>query len=344
VSSNEKTNRDGLVAVTGASGHVGANLVRALLAAGRTVRALVREHTAGVDGLPVEIGRLDVLDPESCRSALAGAEVVYHLAARISVGWDPPGPVEAINVTGTGNVVQACLDCGVRRLVHFSSIHAFAAEPADGVIDESRPLASPSPGTLVYDRSKAEGERQVAAGVARGLDAVIVNPSAVLGPNDFLLSAMGEVLLDLYHRRFPALVGDAGFDWVDVRDVVASAIEAERRGRTGEHYLLTGHWLPFAELARLWGAVSGAKIPRLVAPMWLARVGAPFVSGWSRLSGRRPLFTGDSLRVLRNHRHISHARASSELGHNPRPLEETLRDTCAWFRQAGKLACESPVT
>jgi dihydroflavonol-4-reductase len=226
----------------------------------------------------------------------------------------------------------------VERLVHFSSIHAFSAAPVDGVIDESRPLARNQPHTLIYDRTKAEGERQVMAAVARGLDAVIVNPSSVIGPFDFAPSAMGEALIEIFHGRFPALVGGAGFDWVDVRDVVASALQAENRGRKGEHYLLTGHWLSFVELAQLWGRVSGAKIPRLVAPMWLARAGAPFVAGWSRLRGQRPLFTSDSLRVLRNHRRISHARADAELGHNPRPLEETLRDTYQWFQQAGRLA------
>ena len=335
---SEQDKSKGLVAVTGAAGHVGANLVRSLLAQGRRVRALVREHTAGIDGLPVEVVRCDVTDVQACRRALAGAQIVYHLAARISVGWDPPGPVEAVNLGGTRNVVEACLACGVQRLIHFSSIHAFAADPVDGVIDESRPLARNQPHTLIYDRTKAEGERQVMAAVARGLDAVIVNPSSVIGPFDFAPSAMGEALIEIHNGRFPALVGGAGFDWVDVRDVVASALQAETRGRKGEHYLLTGHWLSFVELAQLWGRVSGAKIPRLVAPMWLARAGAPFVAGWSRLRGQRPLFTSDSLRVLRNHRRISHARADAELGHNPRPLEETLRDTYQWFKQAGRLA------
>jgi Nucleoside-diphosphate-sugar epimerases len=335
---SEQDNSKGLVAVTGAAGHIGANLVRSLLAQGRQVRALVREHTAGIEGLPVEVVRCDVTDVEACRRALAGAVIVYHLAARISVGWDPPGPVEAVNLGGTRNVVEACLACGVQRLVHFSSIHAFSAEPVDGTIDESRPLVANQPHALVYDRTKAEGERQVVAAVARGLDAVIVNPSSAIGPFDFAPSAMGEVLIDLFHGRFPALVGGAGFNWVDVRDVIASALLAECRGRKGEHYLLTGHWLSLVDLAQLWGKVSGAKVPRLVAPMGLARAAAPLAATWARLWGRRPLFTSDSLRVLRNHRHISHACANAELGHNPRPLEETLRDTYQWFRQAGKLA------
>ena len=335
---SEQDNSNGLVAVTGAAGHIGANLVRSLLAQGRRVRALVREHTAGIDGLPVEVVRCDVTDAQACRRALAGAPIVYHLAARISVGWDPPGLVEAVNLGGTRNVVEACLACGVQRLVHFSSIHAFSSDPVASPIDESRPLVANRPQTLIYDRTKAEAERQVKAAVERGLDAVIVNPSSAIGPYDFAPSAMGEVLIDLFHGRFPALVGGAGFNWVDVRDVVASALLAECRGRKGEHYLLTGHWLSLVELARLWGRVTGAKVPRLVAPMGLARAAAPFAATWARLWGRRPLFTSDSLRVLRNHRHISHALANAELGHNPRPLEETLRDTYQWFKQAGKLA------
>ena len=328
---------DGIVAVTGASGHVGANLVRALVAADRRVRAIMHEARAGLEGLPVDVVRADVRDAEACQRALVGAQVVYHLAARISVGWDRPESVQSVNVTGTRNVVEACLTAGVRRLVHFSSIHAFCAEPSDAVVDETRPLAANTPANLIYDRTKAEGERVVTAAVARGLDAVIVNPSAVLGPHGHLGSPMGEVLLDLYRGRLPALVG-GGFDWVDVRDVVSSALAAERHGRTGQHYLLSGHWLSIADLARLWGRISGAKIPRLTAPMWLARTGAPFAVAWARLARRRPLFTSDSLRVLRNHRHISHACATAELGHNPRPLEETLRDTYEWFRQVGKLS------
>jgi nucleoside-diphosphate-sugar epimerase len=160
---SEQDDAKGLVAVTGAAGHIGANLVRSLLVQGRRVRALVREHMAGIVGLPVEVVRCDVTDGEACRRALAGARIVYHLAARISVGWDPPGRVETVNVGGTQKVVEACLACGVERLVHFSSIHAFSADPVDGVIDESRPLVQNQPHALVYDRTKAEGERRGSA-------------------------------------------------------------------------------------------------------------------------------------------------------------------------------------
>ncbi len=323
--------------VTGAAGHIGANLVRSLLDQGRSVRAVVRQHTASIEGLPVDTVRCDITDAQACQRALEGASVVYHLAACISVGWDSAPRVQGVNVNGTRNVVEACLANRVGRLVHFSSIHAFASDPVGGTIDEQRSLTEDQPANLIYDRTKAEGERVVAEGVARGLDAVIVNPTAALGPNDFQPSAMGQVLLDLHRGRLLALISGAGFNWVDVRDVVKSALQAERLGRTGEHYLLSGHWLSLVDLARLWGEVSGARIPRWVVPMGLARAAAPFAVAWARVMRRRPLFTSDSLRVLRNHRNISGARAQSELGHSPRPLEETLRDTYGWFKQNGRL-------
>src|SRR5437868_245817 len=206
------------IAVTGATGHVGGNLVRALVERGHQVRALVREEHRTLEGVEVERVRGDVGDPESLERAFDGVERVFHLAARISIAPGDEDEVQRVNVVGVRNVVAACLKVGVKRLLHMSSIHAMSAQPLGETIDESRPLAS-GPDLMTYDRSKAEGEREVIAGIERGLDAVRVNPTAILGPYDFRPSPMGEVLLDLYHRRLPALV-EGGFDWVDVRDIV----------------------------------------------------------------------------------------------------------------------------
>jgi dihydroflavonol-4-reductase len=325
-----------LVAVTGASGHVGANLVRALVARNRRVRVLVHQSSKGIDGLPVEIVPGDVLDGQSLARALAGVEVVYHLAAKISAGWEKAARVREVNVEGARNVAQACLAARVRRLVHFSSIHAFAPGPGDALMDETCPLAQARDLECgVYGITKAEGERVVQAAVAAGLDAVMVNPTAILGPFDFQLSALGEVLLALARGQLPALVADASYDFVDVRDVVNAALAAEVRGRRGEHYLLPGTRLSLVELARLWAEACGRPAPRWAAPMWLARVGAVFAPPLARLRGRRPLFTSESLRVLRDRHPISGRKAESELGHRPRPLAETLRDTFAWMKAEG---------
>ncbi len=324
-----------MIVVTGASGHIGGNLVRALAGAGRAARALVHEEGRALDGVAVEQVRGDVLDPASLDRAFAGAEVVYHLAARISLTGDPDGRVAAVNVEGTRNVVEACLRAKVKRLVHFSSIHALAPN-GDRPVDETRPLYD-EPAALAYERSKARGERFVLDGVARGLDAVIVNPTGVIGPLDWKPSELGEVLLDLYHRRMPALV-DGGFNWVDARDVVAGAIAAERKGRSGERYLLSGHWTTVRELAEVAAGVTRVRAPRLTAPMWLARASAPFSVGWSRISGTRPKFTAESLKALRHWRHVRHDKATRELGYEPRPLRDTVADTYDWFRQQGMLA------
>lgn len=323
-----------LVAVTGASGHVGANLVRALIARGNRVRVLVHDDARGIEGLDVERVKGDVRDADSVRPFVRGVDRVFHMAAKISL--DPKdGPLlEAINVGGVRNVAEACLAEKV-RMVHTSSIHALSSEPMDKTIDETRPLAS-GPRALPYDRSKAAGERVIAEVAAKGLDVVTVNPTAVLGPYDFRPSHMGEVLLDLYHGRLPGLV-EGAFDWVDVRDVVAGALAASEKGRRGERYLLGGAHRTVPELAKIVAEVTGRRAPRLVSPMWLARGVAPFATVFAKIVNRRPLFTSASLTALSNHRSVSHAKAERELGYSSRPLVDTIRDTFAWFREAGML-------
>jgi dihydroflavonol-4-reductase len=325
------------IAVTGATGHIGCNLTRTLTAQGHEVRAVVHEDRRGLDGVELQLVDGDVRDRPSLERAFAGVELVFHLAARISIAPGDEDEVHAVNVGGVRNVVEACLHNKVRRLVHFSSIHAFDAVPLDGLIDESRPLAPSTKKVLTYDRSKANGEREIRAGIERGLDAVIVNPTAVLGPHDFRPSRMGQVLLDLYQQRLPALV-EGGFDWVDVRDVVSGAIAAAERAQRGDKFLLSGTHKPVAELAQMVEALTGTRAPRFVSPMWLARVGAPFSLAVSKALGKEPRFTPQSLHALRNHQRVSHARASTKLGYTPRPLTETLADTYAWFRSAGMIA------
>ena len=317
------------VLVTGASGFVGLNLVRSLLAEGHAVRCLTRGPAPGLDGLAVERVTGDTTAPEGLPEAFAGIEVVFHLAALIQVGAVDEGPLFRTNVEGPRNVAAACLAAGVRRMVHCSSIHALYDHPLYAPVDETRALAL-SDDCQPYARSKAEGELQVLEAVARGLDAVICNPTAVLGPHDLRPSHLGELLILLHQRRMPALI-DAAYDWVDVRDVAGGLLAAAREGRRGERYLLSGHRASVQDLAALTERFTGVPAPRLVAPMALARLGAPFVAAWARLRGTRPLYSPQALEVLRGNGDISHAKASRELGYRPRPLEETIRDFFAWY-------------
>jgi len=318
--------------VTGASGHVGANLVRALLERGDDVRALVHVDTAALSGLPVKLVRGNVCDASSLRAAFDGADIVYHLAGHIAIDGDSASRLADVNVSGTRNVVQSCVDCRVRRLVHFSSIHALAEAPAGVAADESTALVDAS--SPSYDASKGEGERIVLQAVAAGLDAVIVAPTAIVGPHDYRPSYFGRVLLHLAAGSLPFIVC-GGFDWVDVRDVVAAAVAAEAKAAAGSKYLVSGHWLSLTGVASLASGITGTPKPLGAAPLALARACGPLGEAVCRLTGRQPLFTRYSVGALSQHRLVSHEKATRELGYAPRPFEQTLVDTYRWFRENG---------
>jgi dihydroflavonol-4-reductase len=323
------------VLVTGAAGHIGNNIVRELLARGRTVRMLEHVESGSLDGLSVEKRRGDILDRQSLDGACEGVEVVYHCAAIVSIVPTHDPRVLRTNTFGTKNVVDACLAHGVTRLVHISSIHALAPGESNGVTDES---CAPNlgPDVTSYDRSKAEGEVAVRAGIDRGLDAVIVNPTAVIGPHDYIPHLFGRALIDMYLGKLPMSVA-GGFNWVDARDVAKAALAAEARGRAGERYLLSGRWASIPDIAAMMETATGRRGPRLVAPLWLAKLGVPFLAVFAALTRSQPLYTASALRALSEHRDCRNAKARSELGFAPRPLERTIADTFAFYAQAGLL-------
>lgn len=331
---------DTLVTVTGASGHLGASLVRALLSRGLKVRALVHCNTRALEGLDIERVTGDILDPDSLKQAFTGTDVVFHLAARISiVSWDRK-QVEAVNIAGVKNVVAACIATGVKRLIHTSSFHAIKQEPLDEPLDESRPLLDAGY-FLPYNNSKAEGERIVRNAVAKGLNAVIITPTGMIGPYDFRPSHFGASLLAMAKAKLPALV-DAGLNWVDTRDVAEGMIRACEHAKTGAKYILSGHWVTLSDIAQQVTDITGAKALQVMLPMWLARTGAPLAALFDRIRGRRPLFTPISMKELESNKNISHAKASKELGYEPRPLQQTIADTVDWFRSYGFLGPSYP--
>jgi len=225
--------------VTGASGHVGSNLVRSLIAQGRDVRVLVHQNNQALEGLKVERVRGDVCNADSMAQAFSGVDIVYHLAARVTIEMSGCPALRAVNIIGTRKIVAASLKHNVRRLVHFSSIDAMEQKPINVPVNESSPLAGGKQHPP-YDRSKAAGEKEVRAGMEQGLDSVIVSPTAIIGPYDYQPSHQGQMLISMAQKRLPALV-DGGFDWVDVRDVVYGAMQAEKLAPRGSKYILGGH-------------------------------------------------------------------------------------------------------
>ena len=314
---------------------MGANLIRALLGRQWKVKALVYRDTRALEGLDLERVPGDVLDPGSLGRVFSGADVVFHLVGRISVvTWDRR-EVEAINITGVRNTIDACRASNVKRLIHVSSFHAHRQEPMDEAMDESRPLLRAG-GYPPYDHSKAEGERIVRLAVKEGLDAIIINPSGMLGPYDFKPSHFGETILSMAKGELPALV-DAGLSWVDIRDVAEGMINACDQAKSGTKYFLSGHWVALWDIAKQISSITGVRPPKVVLPMWIAKTAAPAAMFFNRIRGNRPLFTPIAMRELESNPNISYAKASKELGYEPRPLAQTLTDTLEWFQSYGLL-------
>jgi len=317
--------------VTGAAGHLGNVLVRELLKRDEAVRVLVLpgENTAGLDSLPVETVYGNILDVQSLEPACRNVTTVFHLAALVSL-LDKDEPVmRRVNIEGTQNILRAAQTNAVQRFVYTSSIHALA-RPAHGVkIDEAQPFdARNSAGA--YDRTKAEASLAVLQAASRGLHAVIVCPTGVIGPYDYRRSEMGEMILGWMLSPFHWLV-KGSFDFVDVRDVAKGHIRARDHGRSGETYILGGNNIDIRRLVGMVANQTGRQKPSVRLPGWIAMLAAGAAEQYYRVTHTRPSFTRYSLETLLSNSTISSHKAQRELGYLPRELSETISDTITWW-------------
>jgi dihydroflavonol-4-reductase len=290
---------------------------------------LVHSFENDLAQMDVELIRGNLLDTESLKKLCEGVDVVFHLAAKIALDNRQRDEVFAVNVTGTKNIIAASKSAGVKKLIHFSSIDAFQNIHSEMVLDESKPLIESK--KAVYAFTKAESERIVMDAVKEGLDAVILSPTAVIGPFDYRGSFLGDALLKIVRNQIPMLIS-GGYNWVDVRDVAAAAIRAVESGRSGEKYILSGNFCHLKDLSELIGKISGKKTPTLIAPLFVAKLACPFFQVYYSITKRKPIYTCQSLDLLMNSpKNISFEKARTELGYDPRPLEQTLRDTLNWY-------------
>ena len=319
------------VAVTGANGHVGACLVRLLLKENHEVRVLVHTGSRALLGLNVETIKGDLDDPASLKRLCHDREVVFHLAVKIAIGSESYDEVYKVNVEGTRNLTIAARNAGVKRFVHFSSIHALQQFPQDKPLDETRPLALHA--EMIYEKTKALAEKWVLEQNSPGFQVVVLNPTAIIGPCDFKPSYLGQVIQMIYKGTLPGLV-PAGYNWVDVRDVAQAAVVAMGKGEPGERYLLSGKWQSLKSLAAMVCMHRNKKCRLPVFPFWLARMGVPFMALYARWKNREPLYTKISLAILQSaNQHILNDKAGRVLDFSPRPLEESVADTLEWFKK-----------
>ena len=325
-----------MILVTGASGHLGANLVRRLLADGEDVRVLIREgsdHRA-VDGLPVERARGDVREYRSVLAAVRGSRQVHHCAARVSTAERQVREIYETNVGGTRNVLRAALEAGVERVVVTGSFSAVGHDPT-GPSDETVPV-NPFARLLPYQRSKVAVEHECLKALADGLDVVMAVSCAILGPNDFVPSRMGKLLLDFANGRFRAYV-PGGFEFVAARDIAEGHVLCMAKGRPGQKYIFSSEFLTVDELMSLYEEITGRPRPRLRLPAALMLGVARLTTTALRVVAPRvePRFTPGAVRLLMSKRRADTTRARTELGFRPTSIRDALREQYAFFDTLG---------
>jgi dihydroflavonol-4-reductase len=317
------------IAVTGASGHVGRNLCQMLVERGHQVKAFLHKDFNVPQKMQLDYVEGDVTNEKDLERLCHGCEVVYNLAARISIRkYDRI--CRKVNIESCTNMIRAARKTGVRKIIHFSSIHAFRQEPLSEELNETRDLSIDS--NFSYDRSKAVGQKLMMDASTGSCEVVVLNPTAIIGPNDIKPSLMGNALIRFYKGLNPVLI-PGGYNWVDVRDVCISALNAIEYATAG-CYLLSGSWQSLGTVADEIEKLGGHKAPRLEIPVWMARMAAPVFNIHSLLNNKPPLYTNVSLQSLtKSHRNISSDKARTMVGHLSRPFTETLSDTITWFKE-----------
>ncbi len=324
------------VLVTGGTGFIGSNLAAALALDGCRVRIL-RRHSSdlrALEGIDVEHALGDVRDKESLKSAMAGCDTVFHTAALISY-WKKERPLMFdVNVGGTRNIVESCIELGIQKLVHTSSIAAIGFQESGKEADESNTFNWETY-DVGYRISKYEAEKEVRHGVERGLHAVIVNPSVVMGERDIHFHG-GQLIRDIYRKKIFYYVA-GGMNVVYVGDVVRGQILAAQRGRPGQRYILSGENMTHKEIISIIAEVVGGIKPLFrLSPAWV-RLVATVSERIAEGLGRRPWITRELLAGSHLHYYFSCRKAEAELGYSRTSFRDTVEKTFAWYRQSGML-------
>jgi dihydroflavonol-4-reductase len=319
--------------VTGGTGFIGSHVVRALVDDGASVRVLVRPGSdrRALAGLPVELVTGDLGEPASLAPALAGVEVLYHVAADYRLWAPDPSVLYRVNVEGTRALLRAAEAAGVSRVVYTSSVGALGLPPDGGAGTEATPSRLED---MVgdYKRSKFLAEREAEAAARRGLPVVIVNPSAPVGPGDWKPTPTGRMLVDYLRGRMPAYL-DTGLNIVHVQDVARGHLLAAARGRSGERYIL-GHAegnLGLRAIFQRLAPYSGVPAPRVRLPHGVALAIAAGSELVARVVGGEPLVAKTAVRMAAKRMFFDPSRAIHELGLPQTPVDQALRDAVDWF-------------
>lgn len=322
------------VLVTGATGFIGSSICRALISRAHEVRALHRQTSSllALQGIPVEYHVGDILEPDTLTQPLRNVDLVFHTAAQ-SAYWRQPELVRRTAVAGTGNVLRAAAEAGVKRVVLTSSVATMGVPQNDELLTEEHTYNLP-PKRFPYGYAKRESELEALKYIDQGIEVVIVNPSVVIGPGD--LNQISGAMVTEAARGWGFFWMDGGINVVHIDDVVAGHLAAARRGRSGERYILGGenlsHYQVFSTLTEIAGRrAPWLKIPtRVIGPAaWLCDV----LGKWLPLP-----FNGAQLRMTREYLYCDTSKSKRELNvSDPKPFRQAAQEAYDWYREHGYL-------
>ena len=324
-----------LALITGSSGHVGSNLIRELTKQNYKIRCIDfdGDHRA-YEGFDVEIIKGDITERDSLVPIFKDVEIVFHTAALINLDRRYRDQIRLVNVSGTENVCQASLNAGVKKLIHFSSVDAFYRFPIEEPLLEDRKLID-DPNAVPYDLSKADGQKIVINYCQQGLDASIIHPTSIVGPNDFKPGLPMQEMVNLANGKRKVLP-NWGYNFVDVRDLCITAISAVSKGKTGQNYIVGGEYHMYSYIAELMEEQLGRTVLLGTIPNFVSYLGLPYEYIKSLITKKPRVLTVDTLHTGKTgNKVVPSTLARSELGHNPRPLEETIHDMVSFFQKRG---------
>jgi dihydroflavonol-4-reductase len=323
--------------ITGATGFIGSAVAREISEKGTQIRCLVRKtsNLKNLDGLYVGLADGDIRDIDSLRRALKGCDSVYHLAAVYSNWLPDPGLMYRVNEEGTRNVLTACREAGIQKIVYCSSVAALGAHGKTPADESAQFNLNSTKDHYYISKYRAE---QVALEFARtGLPVVIVNPSNPIGPRDIAPTPTGALIINLLKGKFPGYV-DGGINLIDVTDCAQGIVAAMEKGRTGEKYILGNRNVSIKEYFDLIvKAVDRGKSPSLRIPAWMAVFSGFGYQMLARITGKPPVTSASWARVGSHYSWWDCTKARENIGLGQRPVEESIADAVKWFETNGCL-------
>ena len=321
--------------ITGGSGHVGANLVRELTKKNFKIKCIDfdKDHRA-FEGYDVELIKGNIANIESIDAAFKDVDVVFHTAALISLVRKDKDIIRSVNVVGTKNVCELSLKHNVKKLIHFSSVDAFVREPLDKALLEDRPLVT-DPNAVPYDLSKADAQRIVYDYCEKGLDASIIHPSGIFGPNDFKPSLFGQEFINIANGKRSYTV-NVGYDYVDVRDLCTTAINCVEKGESKQNYIVGGNYIDFVGIGEMMSKKLNKQLIKGTLPFFFAYLSLPSSYLKALFFNKPRSATIDSIHTVKVQNKLIPSKLAKEiLSHRPRPVDETINDTVEFFQKRG---------